>query len=692
MSRPTPTEDLISPRHAQGPRLDHPASSGLHGFRITSFLLGAHPVEALQEVVRGELDLLVPPLGRPVDARDQAGAVHPAEVAVDEGVPRLGLVVGALGEPEVPGGVLLPGVPLEVGVLRRRRAAAPRPSRCRGRTAGRRSAPRRVVPLLDSLRTWPRWQPPRPSGRCRGVHRSAPDQRMDRGVRSCYNRTYVRTDWIEELDAQMAADALVAVHQEVRAAEAKQFVLAAHWADLHAGHDFADEVTGTPARHAAGGADPRRPQRVCGRVPGDRGVRRGRAGGADRSVDGGRGAADRRRGGGAAPAPAAVERHPGGARPGVGGRQGGPPVHPGAARRPRRPSGSTPRRTPYVTTLPPKRFLDLVEAKIIAGRPRGGRGTGAGQGVGAVRARGQTDEDGLRTLVARAHAGDITYVVAVLDRIAVILAERATTGRWRCSAPRRCGCWATRPGRWRCSPRPTLERGRPERETPGELGQEALFPYGDTGWIRDTAGRAAARRLPGPGRPPAPRRAKGSPGCRSSRHSRPSPVAGRRRTAGRARYRAGTADRALLTSLLEALGRFDAVAAGPGDGPARAPVGGGARPPARGVIRVEELGPVVLAEVRDWLTHPFSPDQIRQQVRVRPVLDAATVVPVDRYEWPDADERAGHLPHPVRGVPVRHPAVPGRPTTTIRGPTSRTAHRGRPAWRTTPSSAGSTTG
>ena len=44
-------------------------------------------------------------------------AVHPAEVAVDEGVPGLGLVVGALGEPEVPVGVLLPGVGLEVGVL-----------------------------------------------------------------------------------------------------------------------------------------------------------------------------------------------------------------------------------------------------------------------------------------------------------------------------------------------------------------------------------------------------------------------------------------------------------------------------------------------------------------------------------------------------------------------------------------------
>ncbi len=43
--------------------------------------------------------------------------MHPAEVAEDEGVPGLGLVVRAVGQAEVPGGVLLPGVLLEVGVL-----------------------------------------------------------------------------------------------------------------------------------------------------------------------------------------------------------------------------------------------------------------------------------------------------------------------------------------------------------------------------------------------------------------------------------------------------------------------------------------------------------------------------------------------------------------------------------------------
>ena len=84
---------------------------------------GAQPsaagrVQQLQQVVRGKLDLLVPPLRGAVDARDQAGPVHPAEVAVDERVAGLGLVVGADCQAEVPGRVVGPGMPLQEGVLR----------------------------------------------------------------------------------------------------------------------------------------------------------------------------------------------------------------------------------------------------------------------------------------------------------------------------------------------------------------------------------------------------------------------------------------------------------------------------------------------------------------------------------------------------------------------------------------------
>ena len=84
--------------------------------------------------------VLVPPLRRPVDAGDQAGPVHPAEVAEDERVAGLGLVGRTLGQAEMPGGVLVPGMLLQEGVLRLGARAGHRPSRCPARTAGRRSA------------------------------------------------------------------------------------------------------------------------------------------------------------------------------------------------------------------------------------------------------------------------------------------------------------------------------------------------------------------------------------------------------------------------------------------------------------------------------------------------------------------------------------------------------------------------
>src|SRR4051794_40213829 len=78
---------------------------------------GPGGVQQLQQVVGGQLDLLVPPLGRPVVAGDDAHPVHAAEVAVDERVAGLGLLGRALGEREVPRAVLGPGVPGQIGVL-----------------------------------------------------------------------------------------------------------------------------------------------------------------------------------------------------------------------------------------------------------------------------------------------------------------------------------------------------------------------------------------------------------------------------------------------------------------------------------------------------------------------------------------------------------------------------------------------
>jgi hypothetical protein len=79
--------------------------------------LGADLVQSLQKVVSGEFDVLVPPLRRPVHACDQSGAVDSAEIAVDECMPGLGVILGPVSESEKPLGVLVPRVGLQVAIL-----------------------------------------------------------------------------------------------------------------------------------------------------------------------------------------------------------------------------------------------------------------------------------------------------------------------------------------------------------------------------------------------------------------------------------------------------------------------------------------------------------------------------------------------------------------------------------------------
>ena len=88
-----------------------------HALGLSARALTRDGVQVLEQVMGGELDLLVPPLGGPVDAGDQGGPVHPAQVAVDKGVAGLGLIGRADGQAEMPGGVLRPGMSLQEGVL-----------------------------------------------------------------------------------------------------------------------------------------------------------------------------------------------------------------------------------------------------------------------------------------------------------------------------------------------------------------------------------------------------------------------------------------------------------------------------------------------------------------------------------------------------------------------------------------------
>lgn len=59
-------------------------------------------VEELEEFVSGELNLLVAPLGGSIPASDEAHPMESPEIAVDKGVPSLGLIGSTYGEPEMP--------------------------------------------------------------------------------------------------------------------------------------------------------------------------------------------------------------------------------------------------------------------------------------------------------------------------------------------------------------------------------------------------------------------------------------------------------------------------------------------------------------------------------------------------------------------------------------------------------------
>jgi hypothetical protein len=74
-------------------------------------------VEVLQELMSGELDLLMSPLRGPVLTGDQAHPMDAAEIAIDERISSLRVVARTVGESEMPSGVLVPGVRVQKRVL-----------------------------------------------------------------------------------------------------------------------------------------------------------------------------------------------------------------------------------------------------------------------------------------------------------------------------------------------------------------------------------------------------------------------------------------------------------------------------------------------------------------------------------------------------------------------------------------------
>jgi len=83
--------------------------------------------------------------------------------------------------------------------------------------------------------------------------------------------------------------------------------------------------------------------------------------------------------------------------------------------------------TPYVDTLSWSAFLDLVEAKIIEADPEAAEARRLAAAMGQFVATGQSNEFGLKTLIARANAGDVIFLVGMCDRIAQILLLKGDT-------------------------------------------------------------------------------------------------------------------------------------------------------------------------------------------------------------------------------------------------------------------------
>lgn len=416
---------------------------------------------------------------------------------------------------------------------------------------------------------------------------------------------------VDELDAVAVSDALAASTAQVMAAEAQQFFLAAHWADLHAPLLVEDqhtawesELPGTPGWVPAGAEG----TPLIGEFAGAELaalVGRSTVGGEQLVAD----------------AVNVRHRHPllwAGIRGGT--------VRVWLAAKVARRCAATgltmeqarwvdTETTPYLTSLPVARFLALVEAKIIAADPDAAAERARQAALARFVRSSQTDENGLRTLVARARAGDVLYLVAVLDRLAEILrtdGHAGTLDERRAAALRILANPARALALLAGATLEALEET--DREPQETLFTPATSDQVESVWEVTTCGHHVA--VPAPTDEPNDPVQPGDPG-----HDR-----GRVLSAS------------LLRQVLAALDGFDPVRLDPVS-VFHIHVGAEDLIEGQGLARMERVGPIVLGELRAWLGEPYT----YSKVHARPVLDLTTQdsagrsagPAIDRYEVPD---------------------------------------------------------
>jgi hypothetical protein len=342
----------------------------------------------------------------------------------------------------------------------------------------------------------------------------------------------------------------------------------------------------------------------------------------------------------------------------------------------------------WVDSLPWGQFLALVEAKVIAADPEAAEARRQQAWVKQFVATGRSTEHGLRTLVARAAAGDIACLEATCDRIAAILAEHGDTSPVGVRRAKALGILANPAtallllhNNTSTDPEPATDTADPESQTDTDADHEPVSdPAPETGSDGsipddadggdDTAGDVAGD-LPGPGggpdRGPGGSAAGSGLACRS--------CAGTGRLSG---------DPAALVT---ALTRIDPAKLLP-TATLSVHMSQHGFGTGTGVARIEGLGPVTVQTAVDLLGH--------RNIRLTGVLDLADRRPVDGYEFPASTREAIHTlmprdafpyaactsrrvdidhPDPYRWPAPGAPPEPGQTNTGNAAPMTRLHHR-----------------
>jgi hypothetical protein len=296
--------------------------------------------------------------------------------------------------------------------------------------------------------------------------------------------------------------------------------------------------------------------------------------------------------------------------------------------------------TPYLASLPYSRFVTLVEAKIIEADPVAADERRRAAEMARFVRTGQSSEYGLKLVVAKAAAGDVIFFVAMLDRLAQILALRGDTDPVDVRRSKAIGILATparalrmleeteevAPDRARAEPpgRETSTGGNDRTNT--KTDEPADSPGGSPeGGVGDTPEDEAGHIV----------ELDVHPSQNDADDPSPCPTCG-----GESGASTGDATpftkpaardpRRLLPNATLYIHLSEESLRSAMDGRER---------PSSGVARLEGVGPITVEQVREFLRHT--------NVRVVPVLDLAGQSPVDGYEVPDRMQDALHLRNPA---------------------------------------------